>query len=145
MLLILDSPNASETPRQASTFLIEMAKILLELRDMLRLIPTWESSKRVETISSHLVTFCSIMLKAHFHGKASPQEQKKRSTKKLETKNLAPRLNSFAKIYLKKSVFILVIADRSNSRKNPTWDICESYSKTYFTGWDTNMTTFSTG
>ena len=77
-----------------------------------------ELNKAEETILNHLVTYFYTSLRDNYLGKEYQQEQRKRNMKKYETRNSLLKLNSFAKIYLKKLDCTLGTADLSNLKKS---------------------------
>jgi len=73
---------------------------------MHQLTHIWELSKPEEMTWSRSVMFYFTLLKVNFHGKESLQGPKKKSMKRSETKSFQLKLNSFARTFLKKLVYI---------------------------------------
>ena len=72
--------------------------------------------------------------RVNFHGKEFQQELNKRSTKRLEIRNLACRLRSLQPTYPKRLVFIWGTVGPWNLKKSQTLATSENYSKIFSIG-----------
>ena len=95
--------------------------------------------------SNLLDSFWCTSAEEVFLGKVYLQKQRKKNTRKSETKSSPLQLKLWQRVTQKSSLYIWTTAEASNLKRNPILVIWESYSKTFSTVWAMNMISSLTG